>query len=43
MLRKYFIRVDENIKRLPVMKGERVLGHFYVVKCFGYIGLDLNQ
>ncbi len=35
-LRKYFVRVDENIKRLPVVKGGRVLGHFYVVKCFGY-------
>ena len=36
-LRKYFVRVDENIKQLPVMKGGRVIGHFYVVKCFGYM------
>ena len=35
-LRKYFVRVDENIKRLPVVKGGRILGHFYAVKCFGY-------
>jgi hypothetical protein len=39
-LRKYFVRVDENIKRLPVMKDGRILGHFYVVKCFGYMPPD---
>jgi dolichol-phosphate mannosyltransferase len=37
-LRKYFTRVDENVKRIPVMKGDRVLYHFYLVKCFGYVG-----
>ncbi len=35
-LRKYFVRVDENVKRMPVMKAARVLDYFYVVKCFGY-------
>jgi len=39
-LRKYFVRVDENIKQLPIMKGGRVIGHFYVVKCFGYMRPD---
>jgi dolichol-phosphate mannosyltransferase len=39
-LRKYFVRVDENIKRLPVMMDGRILGHFYVVKCFGYMRPD---
>lgn len=37
-LRKYFTRIDENIRRIPVMKGDRVLYHFYLVKCFGYVG-----
>jgi hypothetical protein len=37
-LRKYFTRVDENVERIPVMKGDRVLYHFYLVKCFGYVG-----
>jgi dolichol-phosphate mannosyltransferase len=37
-LRRYFTRVDENIERIPVVKGERILDHFYVVKCFGYVG-----
>jgi hypothetical protein len=36
-LRKYFVRVDENIEQLAVVKGGRVIGHFYVVKCFGYM------
>ena len=37
-LRKYFTRIDENVERIPVMKGDRVLYHFYLVKCFGYVG-----
>jgi hypothetical protein len=37
-LRKYFTRVDENVRRIPVMKGDRVLYRFYLVKCFGYVG-----
>ena len=37
-LRKYFSRVDENVERIPVMKGDRVLYRFYLVKCFGYVG-----
>jgi dolichol-phosphate mannosyltransferase len=37
-LRKYFTRVDENVRRIAVMKGDRVLYHFYLVKCFGYLG-----
>jgi dolichol-phosphate mannosyltransferase len=37
-LRKYFAGVDGNVRRIPVMKGERVLYHIYVVKCFGYLG-----
>jgi dolichol-phosphate mannosyltransferase len=36
-LRRYFTRVDENIKRIPVVRGGRILDHFYVVKCFGYV------
>jgi dolichol-phosphate mannosyltransferase len=40
-LRRYFTRVDENIKRIPVVKGGRILDHFYVVKCFGYVGRQL--
>ena len=37
-LAKYFTRVDENVRRIPVMKGDRVLYRFYLVKCFGYVG-----
>jgi hypothetical protein len=37
-LRKYFTRVDKNVERIPVMKGDRVLYRFYLVKCFGYVG-----
>jgi dolichol-phosphate mannosyltransferase len=37
-LRKYFTRVDENVRRIAVMKGDRVLYRFYLVKCFGYLG-----
>jgi dolichol-phosphate mannosyltransferase len=37
-LRKYFTRIDENVRQIPVMKGDRVLYRFYLVKCFGYLG-----
>ena len=37
-LKKYFTRVDRNVRRIPVMKGDRLLYHFYLVKCFGYVG-----
>jgi dolichol-phosphate mannosyltransferase len=37
-LRKYFARVDDDVRRIPVMKGGRVLHYFYVVKCFDYLG-----
>jgi dolichol-phosphate mannosyltransferase len=37
-LRKYFTRVDENVRQIPVMKGDKVLYRFYLVKCFGYVG-----
>jgi hypothetical protein len=40
-LRKYFARVDENVKRIPVLKSGRILNHIYVVKCFGYMGREL--
>ena len=36
-LRKYFTRCD-NVRRIAVMKGDRVLYRFYLVKCFGYLG-----
>jgi hypothetical protein len=38
-LQGYFIRVDEKIERIPIVKSGRVLDYFYVVKCFGYLGL----
>lgn len=38
LLQKYFARVDGNIKRIPVVKGARIIDYFYVVKCFGYVG-----
>jgi len=37
-LRRYFARVDDYVRRIPVMKGGRVLHYFYVVKCFDYLG-----
>ena len=37
-LRKYFTRCDEKVRRIAVMKGDRVLYRFYLVKCFGYLG-----
>src|ERR1051325_5364854 len=37
-LQGYFVRVDEKIERIPIVKSGRVLDYFYVVKCFGYIG-----
>jgi dolichol-phosphate mannosyltransferase len=37
-LQRYFARVDEKIKRIPIVRGGRVLDFFYVVKCFGYKG-----
>lgn len=46
-LKKHFARVDDNVKRIPVTKGERILHYFYLVKCFGYAGrrrsLDQTQ
>src|SRR5690348_6878175 len=38
-LERYFVRVDEKIERIPIVRSGRVLDYFYVVKCFGYIGL----
>jgi hypothetical protein len=38
-LKKYFARVDDDVRRIPVMKGGRVLYYFYVVKCFDYLGV----
>jgi len=40
-LRKYFHRVNEDIKRIPVVKDGRILDYFYVVECFGYVGMPL--
>ena len=37
-LRKYFTRVDDQVLRLPVRRGDRTLYYFYLVKCFGYKG-----
>ena len=37
-LQRYFARVDEKIKRIPIVRGGRVLDYFYVVRCFGYKG-----
>ncbi|MGE5061623.1 MAG: ArnT family glycosyltransferase [Betaproteobacteria bacterium] len=37
-LQRYFARVDEKIKRIPIVRAGRVLDYFYVVKCFGYKG-----
>ena len=42
-LQRYFARVDRNVKRIPIMKGARILDYFYVVKCFGYMGADNNS
>jgi dolichol-phosphate mannosyltransferase len=42
-LQRYFARVDGNIKRIPIVKGGRVLDYFYVVRCFGYMGADNNS
>jgi dolichol-phosphate mannosyltransferase len=36
-LRKYFNRCDK-VRRIAVMKGDRVLYRLYLVKCFGYLG-----
>jgi dolichol-phosphate mannosyltransferase len=38
-LRRYFDRVNENIKRIPVVQDGRILDYFYVVECFGYVGI----
>ena len=37
-LREYFARVDDDVRRVPVTKGGRILHYFYVVKCFDYLG-----
>ena len=40
-LRKYFARVDDHVKQIPVIKGGRIVKHFYVIKCFDYLGRRL--
>jgi len=39
ILKRYFTRVDENIRRIPIMRQGRIVQHFYIVKCYGYLNL----
>jgi dolichol-phosphate mannosyltransferase len=38
LLRKHFARVEEDVRRIPVMKGDRILRYLYLVRCFNYVG-----
>jgi hypothetical protein len=37
-LRKYFARVDNEAKRVPIVKAGRVVKYFYVIRCYDYVG-----
>jgi dolichol-phosphate mannosyltransferase len=37
-LREHFSRVEEDVRRIPVMKGDRTLRYLYLVRCFNYDG-----
>jgi hypothetical protein len=36
LLKRYFTHVDENIKRIPIIRQGRIVRYFYLVKCYGY-------
>ena len=37
LLEQYFLRVDEEVKQIPIIKAGRIVGYFYAVKCFAYM------
>lgn len=37
LLKRYFTHVDENIKRIPIIRQGRIVRYFYLVKCYGYL------
>ena len=41
-LRQYFTRVDDQVRRVPVTRGNRTLYYFYMVRCFGYKGVSVS-
>ncbi len=39
ILKRYFTRVDENIRRIPIKRQGRIVQHFYIDKCYVYLNL----
>jgi hypothetical protein len=37
LLQQYFLRVDEEVKEIPIIKAGTTVGYFYAVKCFAYM------
>jgi dolichol-phosphate mannosyltransferase len=38
MLKRYFVRVDDQPERVPIRRGDRLLHYVYLVHCYGYKG-----
>ena len=42
-LRRYFARVDNEVKRIPIMKAGKVVKYFYGIRCYDYLGPRLQR
>jgi dolichol-phosphate mannosyltransferase len=39
LLQRHFMRVDEQVTVVPIVRHGKVLRRFYLVRCYGYLGL----
>jgi len=39
LLQQHFMRVDEQVTVLPIVRRGKIVRRFYLVRCYGYLGL----
>jgi hypothetical protein len=39
LLQQHFMRVDEQVTVVPIVRHGKIVHRFYLVRCYGYLGL----
>jgi hypothetical protein len=39
LLQQHFMRVDEQVTVVPIVRRGKIVRRFYLVRCYGYLGL----
>ena len=43
LLRQHFMRVDEQVTVVPIVRHGKIVHRFYLVRCYGYMGLVSSE